>query len=131
MSVKFAAPWPAIQTIIHLQSPEFSNTEGNTATVAFKKSVNNTKYSYVKSRALRRKLQISFDLPQSKGFELLEFIRSYHAVQVQYTDELGQKWIGYFITNPNQLQTHSLDAKNPLSMYGWVTIQIEFEGTLQ
>ncbi|MHA2218509.1 MAG: hypothetical protein ACXACY_21495 [Candidatus Hodarchaeales archaeon] len=131
MTVRFGAPYPAMQTFIHLPSPEFGNSEANTATVEFKRSVNNTKYSYVKSRASRRRLQIRFDMTQAKGFELLEFIRSYQRVQIQYFDEQGQTWVGYFITNPNETETRSLAINNSTAMFGYVTIQIEFEGTLQ
>jgi t-SNARE complex subunit (syntaxin) len=131
MTVRFGAPYPAMQTFIHLPSPEVGNSEANTATVEFKRSVNNTKYSYVKSRASRRRLQIRFDMTQAKGFELLEFIRSYQRVQIQYFDEQGQTWVGYFITNPNETETRSLAINNSTAMFGYVTIQIEFEGTLQ
>lgn len=131
MSVQFAGPWPAVQTFIHLPSPEFSNSEGISGTVEFKRTINNTKYTYIRSRAQRRKLQISFEMTVAKGFELLEFIRSYHATQCRYTDELGQRWVGYFITNPNEIETRSLGAKSAEGMYGYVSIQVEFEGTLQ
>jgi len=113
MSVRFGAPWPTLQTFINLPSPQFGNSEANTATVEF------------------RRLQINFDMTQAKGFELLEFIRSYHAVQIQYIDELNQTWIGYFVTNPNQTQSRALAVSDPNSMYAHVTIQVEFEGLLQ
>ena len=130
-NVQFAGPWPAIQTFIHLPTPEFSNSEGITGTVEFKRTINNTKYTYVRSRAQRRKLQVNFRMTVAKGFELFEFIRSYHATQVRYRDELSQDWVGYFITNPNEFETQSLGAKSAEGMYGYVDIQIEFEGTLQ
>lgn len=131
MSVRFAAPYPAVQTFIHLPNPQFGNSEANVSTVEFKKSVNNTRYSYVKTKDSRRRLLINFDVTQAKGTELLEFIRSYHGIRVQYRDELNQRWLGYFITNPNQIETHSLAVKDDTAKYAYVTIQIEFEGTLQ
>lgn len=131
MSVRFGAPAPAISTFILLPNPEFGNSEANTATVEFKKSMNNTRYSYVKSRASRRRLQFEFDVTQAKGFEILEFIRSYNRVLVEYLDELGQRWLGYFITNPNQTTSRNLAVKNENAMFAYVTIQVEFEGTLQ
>jgi hypothetical protein len=109
----------------------FGNSEANTATVEFKKSMNNTRYSYVKSRAQRRRLQFEFDVTQAKGFELLEFIRSYSGEQVEYLDEQQQRWIGYFITNPNESSTRAMAVKNPDAMFAKVTITVEFEGTLQ
>jgi hypothetical protein len=131
MSVRFAAPYPAVQTFIHLPAPQFGNSEANVSTVEFKKSINNTKYSYVKTKDSRRKLLINFDVTQAKGTELLEFIRSYHSVLVQYLDELGQRWVGYFITNPNQIETRNLAVKDENAKFAYVTIQIEFEGNLQ
>jgi len=131
VSVRFAAPFPAIQTIIHLPTPEFGNSEANTATVEFKRSMNNVRYSYVKARPTRRRLQFSFSMTQAKGFELLEFIRSYQRIQIQYTDEENQSWLGFFITNPNETETRSLGNKNANAMFAFVNIQVEFEGTLQ
>jgi hypothetical protein len=68
---------------------------------------------------------------QAKGFELLEFIRSYNGEVVEYLDELDQRWIGNFITNPNQTTSRSLDVGNANAMFAHVTITVEFEGTLQ
>lgn len=50
---------------------------------------------------------------------------------VQYRDELEQRWLGYFITNPNQIETHNLAVKDDTAKYAYVNIQIEFEGILQ
>lgn len=131
MTVRFSAPSPALQTIIHLPNPAFGDSEGQALTVIFKRSVNNSRYSYIEANETRRKLQFQFEMTQAKGFELIEFIRKYLRVKVEYFDELGQTWIGFFTTNPNETETRPVSIGNANAMFAGVSIQVEFEGTLQ
>jgi len=129
--ITLKAPWPAIQTVTYLPNPEFGDTENLVQTISTFKSMNNTRYTYVKTRDSRRTVNFRFNLTQAKAFELMEFIRAYHRIKIQMTDHLGQVWLGYIITNPNEVESRALAIKNATAMYGHGGIQIQFEGFKQ
>jgi hypothetical protein len=120
-----------MQVFSHYPNPVFGDAESALQTMEIKRSINNTRYTYVKTRNQRRRLSFRFDLSQAKAFELMEFIRSYHRVQVQIVDHLSQKWIGYIITNPNEVESQAKAIKNEGAMFGHGNVQIEFEGVKQ
>ena len=131
MSVRLAAPHPALQVFTFLPNPEFGDSENQAHTVEFKRSIDNTRYSYVKTRATRRKLSMRFDLTQSKAFELMEFIRSYQGTKILLTDHLSQDWLGFITTNPNEIESQAKGIKNSVIGFAHAIIQIEFEGVKQ
>jgi hypothetical protein len=118
-------------TITYLPNPQFGDSESQVHTVEFKKSMNNTRYTYVKSRAARRKLSLRFDLTLAKAFELMEFIRKYQSTQITLRDHLEQVWRGYITTNPNEVESQAKAIRNSTSAFGHGNIQIEFEGSIQ
>jgi hypothetical protein len=61
----------------------------------------------------------------------MEFIRAYHRTQVEILDHLSQRWVGYLITNPNEVESQAIGINNAEVMYGHANIQIEFEGVKQ
>lgn len=128
MTVRLAAPFPAVETITFLPNPQFGDSENKVHTVEYKRSINNTRYSYVKKRASRRKLQMRFDLTQAKAFELMEFIRAYHRTKILLTDHLSQRFVGFITTNPNEVESQAKGIKNEQIMFGHGNIQFEFEG---
>ena len=131
MSVRLAGPYPAFETFSFLPNPQFGDSENPTHTVDFKRSINNVRYSYVKTRDTRRKLSMRFDLTQSKAYELMEFIRAYHRTRIMITDHLLQKWVGFITTAPNEVESQAKGIKNSEIMFGHGSIQIEFEGIKQ
>lgn len=131
MTFRLAAPFPAIQTFSHLPNPEFGDFEAALQGMDPKRSINNTRYTYVKRRNQRRRLSYTFNLTQAKAFEVMEFVRSYQATKLQIVDHLNQKWIGYFTTNPNEVESQALGINNAEIMYGHATITLVFEAEPQ
>jgi len=67
------------------------------------RSLNGTLYTYVKSRAGRKRFQWEFELSRNKALELREFINSYRGALIQVIDHDGDTWIGYLRNNPFEL----------------------------
>ena len=127
--IELAAPYPAIQTVTLLPNPQLGDGEAETCEVATKRAMDGTLYTYVKSKAGRRRLTLPLGLSRMKALELRAFIQSYFAAQVRLTDHLGQVWIGHFTSNPFEFST-------PKRAGGWPggemqMIQLEFEGVKQ
>lgn len=131
MTVRLAGPYPGIQTFSYFPNPVFGDTETALQSIDRKRSMNNTRYTYVKRRNQRRRVTLRFRMTQAKAFELMEFIRAYQATQVQMNDHLNQVWVGYIITNPNEVESQALAIRNPTAMFGYGNIQIVFEGVKQ
>lgn len=113
----------AYQTITYLPNPTFSDSENLAVSVNRKYSMNGTRYTYVKSKEERRKLIMRFDLTRAKGMELHAFLRAYYSTEILLTDHLGVVWLGYFTSNPFDLETPARGE--------YQNIQIEFEGFTQ
>ncbi len=127
--IELAAPYPAIQTVTLLPSLQFGDGEAQTCEVVTRRAMDGTLYTYVKSKAGRRRLTLPLGLSRMKALELRAFIQSYFASKVRLTDHLGQVWIGHFTSNPFEFST-------PKRAAGWPgkemqTIQMEFEGVKQ
>jgi len=122
MTVKIQAPYPLLHTTTLLPNPEFSDSEAMLDEVIKKRSMNGSLYTYVKTKASRRKLLMTFQLYRMKGLELRAFIRSYYKSKIRLTDHLDQVWIGYFTSNPFDFDTDTDE---------WQTITLEFEGIKQ
>ena len=127
--IELAAPYPAIQTVSLLPNPQFGDGEAETCEVATKRAMDGTLYTYVKSKAGRRRLTFPFQLSRMKALELRVFIQSYFASKVRLTDHFGHVWVGHFTSNPFEFST-------PRRAGGWPgdemqTIQLEFEGVKQ
>lgn len=118
-----------MQTYTYLPNPEFGDLEGSRQTVDIKRSINNTVYTYVKSKDLRKRLQLRFTLTRGKALELRAFIVSYYRSKIQLTDHLGQVWLGYITTNPNEFESTGRAVGAPGNELQ--NIQIEFEGIKQ
>lgn len=131
MTVRLAAPYPAIQTITYLPNPEFGDLESLTNSMTLKRSINGVRYTYTRAKDGRKRLQMRFVLTRTKALEFRAFLYAYHSTQISLTDHLGQVWIGYITTNPNEFE--NVSALLHVSAAGTTTanIQIEFEGTQQ
>jgi hypothetical protein len=65
--------------------------------------------------------------------ELRAFIQSYFASKIYVLDHLGRNWVGYFTSNPFELDTpeRGAPARPPLLRGEVQAIELEFEGVLQ
>jgi len=126
----FEAPYPAIVTTTILPNLQFSDSEQLLDSVSRKTAVDGTRYTYVKRRS-RKKFHWPFRLSRPKSLELFEFYRAYNAVKIRVTDHNGRVWLGYFTTNPLELDVTSKAAPaiTPFLRGELVNVDVEFEGT--
>ena len=131
--IELAAPYPAIQTVTQLPSPQWGDNERVMDQVIKKRAMDGTRYTYVKRKGDRRKLQWTFRLTRNKGLELRAFIESYFATKLHVTDHQGNQWVGHLTSNPFEFET--TEAANPpiapLPRGEIQTIVLEFEGSPQ
>jgi len=126
----FEAPYPGIVTTTILPNLQFSDSEQLLDSVSRKTAVDGTRYTYVKRRS-RKKFHWPFRLSRPKSLELFEFYRAYNAVKIRVTDHNGRVWLGYFTTNPLELDVTSKAAPaiTPFLRGELVNVDVEFEGT--
>ncbi len=127
------APYPTLQTASVLPDPKFSDSEALTDAVSVKRAMDGTRYTYIKTKAGRRKLKWVFQLTRNKGLELRAFIQSYFASKIYVIDHNQRVWVGNFTNNPFEFDTPERAAP---ARQGWPvgelqTIDIEFEGIEQ
>lgn len=124
MSFILQAPVPALQTQTILPSPQFNDSESRRLSVDVKRSMNNTKRTYVKSNT-RSRTTYTFLLARNKALELRAFFQSYYAAKLRWIDEKGDFWEGYLIGNPIEFSTAGRANGWPGEEYVEVTIQLE------
>lgn len=127
MPLTIQAPWPGPTTTHFMPNPLSGDSVGSTNTLEIKRSMNGTRYSYVKSRDQRKRLLWNFRLSKDKALEMRSFFDTYTGTQCKIIDHLGKEYIGYFITNPFDFESVSRSVGSP----GNNTIhqiQIEFQG---
>ena len=127
------APYPTLQTLTVLPEPKFSDAMNLTDAVTVKRAMDGTRRTYVKTKGGRRRLKWTFQLTRNKGLELRAFIQSYFASKIYVLDHLGRNWVGYFTSNPFELDTpeRGAPARPPLLRGEEQAIELEFEGVLQ
>jgi len=127
MAFIIQAPFPGPVSTHYLPNPQLGDSIGATGTLEFKRSMNGTRYAYVKSRDARKKLLWSFLLTQDKALEMQAFFEVYNGVQVQITDHIGKVYVGNFTSNPFEFEAVGRAVASP-SNYSQHSIQLEFEG---
>ena len=129
--VRFAAPYPTVQTISKFPNPEFADSERKTSSVNFIRTTDGSLYSYVKTKNGRRRLQMRFTLTRMKALEMRAFIDSYFASKIEFTDVEEVRWVGYIMSNPNEFET--IGRRGDVSAGGLElqTLTIDFEGIKQ
>jgi hypothetical protein len=130
---QLAAPYPALQTMTVLPSPQFSNQESVLDTVSRKLAMDGTRYTYVKSRNGRKKSKWTFLLSRNKALELRAFLFAYFATKIKVTDHNNRVWVGNFTSNPFEFDTPNAaqPAIAPMPRGELQAIDIEFEGVEQ
>lgn len=131
--MQFQAPYPAIQTTLITINPDFSNTEALTAVVSSKRAVDGTLYTYVKTKAGRRKMTWTLVMARPAALALRAFLFSYFASRIKVTDHNDRIWVGFFTNSPFEFDTpsgggpaYSDGLRNDLQ-----SITLEFEGIEQ
>lgn len=94
------APYPAPQYTIMLPSPNWGDSVNLTSTLQILDAMDGTRFTYVKDRDGRKRLQWDFKMARNKALELRAFINSYYHLQVQIIDHNSDSLIGYLINNP-------------------------------
>ena len=124
------APHPALQTTTYLPNPQFGDSVAPTGTIDFKRSMNGTKYSYIKSRDSRKKFLWNFSISHHKALELQAFFDAYNSSDIKITDHFGEIYIGNFTSNPFEFEAVARSVASPGNNTR-CQIQIEFEGFIQ
>lgn len=97
------APYPAPAVTVVIPQPKLDNTTGLTSSIITHYSEDGTLYTYVKKRGDKKKYMWSFNISKDKSDELANFFRAYagERVKIEWGDN---SYIGYFLTNPNELR---------------------------
>lgn len=127
MALILQAPYPALETSTYLPNPQLGDSVGSTNTLDFKRSMNGTKYVYVKSRDRRKKLLWSFLISQHKALELQAFFEAYNSSDIKVTDHIGKIYVGNFTSNPFEFEALRRSIASP-GNFSLHQIQLEFEG---
>lgn len=127
MSFIIQAPHPALATTTYLPNPVLGDSVSPTGTVSFKRAMNGTKYTYVKSRDSRKRLLWTFNISMAKALELQAFFNAYSASKILITDHIGKVYLGNFTSNPFEFEAVRRSVASP-GVYTQHQIQIEFEG---
>jgi hypothetical protein len=129
--MRLGAPYPGLEVYTYLPDPEFADTENSVGSVEFKRSMTNTRYSYVKSRAQHRRLSFSIIMTRMKALELRAFLLKYPANRIELLDHLGVRWLGYITTNPNEFETTGANRSTANVGHAMSRITLEFRGVKQ
>lgn len=127
MALIIQAPWPGPVSTHYLPNPQSGDSISPTGTLEFKRSMNGTRFAYVKSRDRRKRLVWTFALSQDKALELQAFFEVYNGEQVKVLDHIGKEYVGNFTTNPFEFEAVGRSVASP-SNYSLHQIQVEFEG---
>lgn len=126
MSVIIQAPYPQVETATILPNPQFSDVESHQHSVAFKRSMNNTKRTYVKSSS-RYILTYAFRMTRGKTLELEAFVKSYYGSRIKMTNHNNEDWLVYLSNNPFDFTGDSRAFGVPGNEMGVVTLSFEGE----
>jgi hypothetical protein len=103
MSFILKAPYPGVTMTTLLPSPKWGDSKALASTVKSLRAIDGTLYTYVQSRAGRKRFQWEFEIARNKALELREFLNAYQASLIQVIDHHGDIWLGYFRSNPFEL----------------------------
>lgn len=127
MAFLLQAPYPGITTTTYLPNPQLGDSIASTGSLEIRRSMNGTKYAYVKSRNGRKRFVWNFSISQAKALELQEFFDVFSSTQIQITDHFGKVYFGYFTSNPFEFEAVRRSVASP-GNYSLHQIQLEFEG---
>jgi len=122
--VVLEAPFEAIDAVIILPNPLHTDTENLISSINLRRSMNNKKYTYVKSSD-NRILRYTFTLNRNKALELQDFFRFYNANFMKMSNWKGEIWKVQLKTNP--IDFSQVTRYSPTGAR--VDVNLEFEGT--
>jgi hypothetical protein len=82
--------------------------------------------TYVIKRTDRRQLQLTFEVSRDKSVEVEDFVRIYGGGSILYTDQSSQRWSGFIVTNPVEIEGLGKRSSSPGGED--YRVQIIFEG---
>ena len=127
MTMVIEGPYPGIAQALLLPNPIHGNTEGRDQLVSFRKSINGTRYTYVKSSE-RKRLEFTWEtLGRGKLVEIQEFYKLYAGNHIKITDFRGDVWDAIFVGEP-ELSIEKRTANAGAARKESGTITLEFLG---
>ena len=128
MSFVLTAPLPTILTTMQMPDPDHGNPKGQDLNVDFKKSINNTRYTYVKSSA-RKTLTFTWDvLGRGKLVEVQEFYKNYAGDQIRLIDFRDNVWDVIFAENPIDITMNQRSGNAGGARFESGSLTLEFLG---
>lgn len=121
MSLRLEAPHPKVQTISLYPSPERSDVQSQLLSSDLKRSINNTKYTNIKTNDIKR-LTYTLILYRLKALELRAFVEAYFTSDIKLIDHNGDSWVVQFSRNPFEFANPAADKTE---------ITLQFEGVKQ
>lgn len=115
------APYANTTTVSYLPDPEFDNTRALTSSVASKRALDGTRYTYVKSKP-HKKLQFTFRMTTEKNEEFKALLDAYAGQEIRLIDHHGQAWRVRVTSDELKYETQTRD--------NWVQSDLECQGVL-
>lgn len=122
--MRLSAPLPAVQTVLYLPNPEWQDRRAPKLDVTFRRSMNNTTRTYVKTSG-NWTFEYDLNLPRNLALRLRTMVQSFYNRQWLLLDHDDRRWRVYLTNNPFQF-TASRRAEPVREMN---TIHLTFEGT--
>lgn len=110
--IQLDAPYslPVVTTL--LPNPDNGDEEAVDPSVSFRRTMNGTRYSYVKSSDVRRLTYNFSNVGRGKLIEMQEFYKAHAADEIRLTDHRGDTWRLRFVDSEVSFSTErrSFDA---------------------
>lgn len=116
--IQLKAPHPELETTSILPNPQMSDVENHQTELSIKRSMNNTKRTYIK-RSPRRLLTYEFILTRQKALELRAFIELYYYSRIVLINHKDEEWVVSLVNNPFEFNA---------TFREYMTITLNFEG---
>jgi hypothetical protein len=127
MTMIIEGPYPGIIQAVLLPNPKFGNNEGIDQSVEFRKAIDGTRYTYVKSSDRKTLIYTWETLGRGKLVEIQEFYKLYAGNHIKLTDFRADVWDAIFAVDPSlSIETRSVNAGAARKESG--TITLEFLG---
>ena len=115
----FEAPYPSLGTRIETPEPEFGNNEALTTRVKTRRSRSGRLYTTVVTTGCRKTMRWTFFMHPDHIQEMVEFYFVHSADKVKVTDHEGRVWVGYFASQPLEIDNNSPNES---------VVEVQFEG---
>ncbi len=128
MSVVLEAPFPGSVTALLLPNPLLGDLEGRDQTLQFRRSIDGTRYTYIKTSD-RKRLTFTWEvLGRGKLVEVQEFYKNYTSERILLTDFRGDIWDVIFSENPITITMDTRSANAGGIRFESGSLTLEFLG---